>query len=1232
MGTWGRPKFAAFTAILVLFPAVAGAQGILQTVIGADRLFPRQPMPATEAPFGYTGRISSDSSGRVCVPDIVYHIVVVIQPGGDLSIVAGNGIPGFSGDGGPALSASLLKPMACLFDAQGRILIADTGNRRVRRVNADGTITTVAGTGEIGISGDGGPALEATLDSPMALAVNAAGAVYISDSPRNRIRAVSGDGIIRTVSTAIVYPDGMAFDRNGVLHVAEVGAHRIRRILANGTVETVAGTALNGFSGDGARALDATLNQPRAVAFDPAGNLLIADSMNNRLRSIDAAGIIRTVAGSGSDTLSGDGGPALQAGIFVPFAIALDGAGNLYCADSHNKVRRIAADRTIRTYAGSFYDGATGDGTDAQSAQMNFPGHLSFDRSGNLFVPHGNRISRWSPAGEYTTVAGNGINTFRGDGGRAIDASLSAPFAVAADYSGNLIISDTYNFRIRRVSASGIITTIAGTNRSQYSGDNGPAVQASLGLPLGLAVDPANNIYFADLFPYRIRRISPDGVITTVAGNGQNTATGDGGPATQASIGQPYGVAVDGAGNLYIADNLNHVVRRVTPQGIITTVAGNRVKGFSGDGGPATRASLNGPRGIAFLPSGAMLITDYDNHRIRMVDLAGNISTVAGTGEPGAAQDGTPALQSALNGPFGVAVASNGDIYFSDTLNHKIKAVTRAVPAVGVSANEVTLSLEAGGAAATRSLSVSSSIPGVAYSARIRLPDGTAAPWVEITPAEGRLPANLPLRFSAATLAAGEYAASLDIRVPGANPASLTIPILLTVEQPAVSTGTVSVAPETLSFNAEEYGQAQRELLLVFARGGSGPVSYRAEAVSDSSWLQVRAAAGISLPDQPDNLVVTADPDGLAPGQYNGRVLLRDTQDKETAIAVSLTVGRPAQIIRLSQTGLSFQAIEGSGDVAQKFAVLNTGTGVMPWSAQASTTSGGNWLRASSTVNSTDASSLSIPEVTVSVSAESLRPGQYRGTIDIVAAGASNSPQRVDVELTVLPAGSKPRPLLFDTGLVFGARPQAGSPSAQEVRVLNLLPSSLAYNSIRGTFDGASWFVHAPSSGTIAARKNGSLTVQPSIAGLAPGIYDGVITLMFRDFDPRTVRVLLALAPPTGPIAGADRAASPAVCSPFELRALFTNLPEGFAAAPGSPVPVEARLIDDCGVAFTNGGVILTMSNGDRPVKLTSLKDGRWTGTWTPQAASGPVVVSLHAVSFDSGLAASAEVAGQVRN
>ncbi|MDP2673555.1 MAG: RHS repeat-associated core domain-containing protein [Dehalococcoidia bacterium] len=356
-----------------------------------------------------------------------------------------------------------------------------------------------------------------------------------------------------------------------------------------------------------------------------------------------------------------------------------DLAGRTLYLGNGERVSTLTGD--ITTVAGNGSNGFGGDGGPATQAALSVPHGMAVGADGSLYIAdsYNSRIRRVGTAGIITTVAGNGSDGFGGDGGPATQAALNHPSDVAVGADGSLYIADYDNLRIRRVGTDGIITTVAGNGSNGFSGDGGPATQAALWLPNGVAVGADGSLYIADSFNHRIRRVGTDGIISTVAGNGTNGFSGDGGPATQAALWFPHDVAVGADGSLYIADNGNSRIRRVGTDGIITTVAGNGTFGFGGDGGPATQAAFNSPVGVAVGADGSLYIPDFNSYRIRVVT-DGIISTVAG-GTQGFGGDGGPATQAALRSPYGVAVGADGSLYIADAENYRIRKVLSPLPA-----------------------------------------------------------------------------------------------------------------------------------------------------------------------------------------------------------------------------------------------------------------------------------------------------------------------------------------------------------------------------------------------------------------------------------------------------------------------------------------------------------------------------------------------------------------------
>jgi len=504
--------------------------GIISTVAGS---FTYQGVaggdggPATDARISPED-VAVDTAGNLYIADFFARRIRKVDPDGIITTVAGNGLAGFSGDGGPATSAQINRPAGVAVDSQGNLYIADNENYRVRKVDTAGTISTFAGTGIRGTSGDGGPATAALLADPR----------------------------------------DIAFDEDGNVFLADTYGYRIRKVDASGTISTFAGKGQYGNGGDGGPATEAQM-LAFDLAFDGAGNLYFADSWLDKVRRIDGQGVVTTVAGNGFTHFRGDGGPALDAQVHGIQRVAIDPvSGSLVFADSGSmRVRTIDAAGTVSTiYVGPGFDFWLFSG-------------LAYDPYGNLYVGEHGRIRRIDRNGTVTVVAGTGESGFSGDGGLATNAKIKVASSLTFDRAGNLYFNDRDNGRIRKVSTLGIISTVAGSGVDGFSGDGGPASAAKIWPWYGadVAVDDGGNLYLADSYNDRIRKVDPSGTITSV-GAGQ--------------VKFPTGMTFDGAGNLFVASAADHKVGRMTPGGAWSTVAGNGSYGFGGEGGAATSAEL----------------------------------------------------------------------------------------------------------------------------------------------------------------------------------------------------------------------------------------------------------------------------------------------------------------------------------------------------------------------------------------------------------------------------------------------------------------------------------------------------------------------------------------------------------------------------------------------------------------------------------------------------------------
>lgn len=634
--TPGSPQVFLVFAVLALCEPSRAQLYVISTLAGGTPA--PTPAPAASTPIQNAQSVAVDSSGNLYYTSS--NSVFRMNTSGTVSLMAGNSRPGYSGDGGPAVNAQLNAPVAIAVDSAGDLYIADRDNNRVREVFAQtGIIVTVAGSGAAGYSGDGGPAVQAQLYEPAGVAVDSSGNLYIADTGNEVVREVTPDGLIQTFA-------------------------------GNGTA---------GYSGDGGAPTQAQLNfcirnsGANGLAVDSSGDLYIADCANNAVREV-SSGVIKTAAGTGTAGYAGDSGDATSANLKGPTGVALDSSGNLYIADSANQRIREVSSGTITTFAGDGTMGYSGDGGTATSAELSYPSGVAVNSSGDLFIADlDNERIREVVSSNINTVAGVGSYGYAGDGGSALTALLNEPFGIARDSVGNLYVADFLNNRIREIS-SGTITTIAGNGTLGYSGDGGQAVNAEVSSPSGVAVDPAGNIYIADTGNNVIRMVS-NGVINTIAGNGTAGYSGDGGPAASAQLNSPVGVAVDNAGNVYIADSANNVVRMVTKNGNISTVAGTGAFGFAGDGGLAAKAALEGPLGVAVDSSGNLYIADTQNERIRMVSSNGVITTIAGSGQCCIGGDGGAPLSAELGDIRAIAVDHSGNVYVSQSGFNRIRKI-----------------------------------------------------------------------------------------------------------------------------------------------------------------------------------------------------------------------------------------------------------------------------------------------------------------------------------------------------------------------------------------------------------------------------------------------------------------------------------------------------------------------------------------------------------------------------
>lgn len=556
-------------------------------------------------------------------------------------------------------------------------------------------ITTLVG----GI-GDDRPAVNAQLLNPMELAINKNGDVFIADAGNRRIRKIDAlSGVISTVAgngqfgsagdgglavNAQLYdPVGVALDDAGNLFIADRGLNVIRKVdFITGLISTIAGLSGGpGFGGDGALAKNATLGGPRSIVIDKNNNLFIAEEWGHRIRKIEhSTGLITTVAGSGVIGFGGDNGPASSALLHYPSGLAVDHLGNLLIADrGNNRIRKIdVSDNKISSVAGNGTLGLNGDNGLAVIAELSGPTAIAIDLNGNFFIGDSETRVRKVNAqnGIISTVVGLTYQGFLGDGGSASSALIRYPRSLGFDSNGNLYISDYGNGRIRKVDPAQMITSIAGNGG--YGGDGGLSGSATLNGPKGVAIDSENNLLVGDVINCRIRKVNYlTGKISTIAGTGERGFSGDSPQqALDIMLGFPHSIAVDPNDNIYFADAVNSRIRKINGStGVVTTIAGNGSFGFNGDNILATDASLNAPDGISIDANGNIYFSDTFNHRARKISAGTNIiTTVAGIGTSGFSGDTGQAINAQLSYPSGIAIKAD-KLFISDKSNNRIRSV-----------------------------------------------------------------------------------------------------------------------------------------------------------------------------------------------------------------------------------------------------------------------------------------------------------------------------------------------------------------------------------------------------------------------------------------------------------------------------------------------------------------------------------------------------------------------------
>lgn len=525
--------------------------------------------------------VAIDSADNIYVTDTTKHVIRKITPAGVVTTLAGNaGSAGNTDDTGPA--ARFNQPYGIAVDATDNVYVADRNNHTIRKITPAGVVTTIAGSAGNPGNADGAAITTARFNNPLGVALDSAGNVYVADDENQTIRKISG-GTVTTFAGAagspgsadgtgaaarFSFPNGVATDSADNVYVGDAGNYTIRKITPAGAVTTLAGSAGNFGDADGTGA-GASFFNPTGVATDSAGNIFVADGSSSKIRKVTPAGVVTTLAGPTLAFGSADGTGA-EARFSAPQGVAADSAGNVYVADSSSTIRKITPAGVVSTLAGTPGVSGSADGTGAAAEFAGLRG-IATDGAGNVYVADSaHTIRKITPAGVVTTLAGT-AGVFGSADGTGPTASFGAPSGVATDSAGNIYVADTNNHTIRMITPAGVVTTFAGTAGSSGSAD-GTGTAARFFSPSGVATDGSDNVYVADNFNLSVRKITPAGVVTTLAGSAGNFGHVDG-TGSAASFRGLFSIAADSTGNVYVSEP-DHTIRKVTPAGVATTVVG----------------------------------------------------------------------------------------------------------------------------------------------------------------------------------------------------------------------------------------------------------------------------------------------------------------------------------------------------------------------------------------------------------------------------------------------------------------------------------------------------------------------------------------------------------------------------------------------------------------------------------------------------------------------------------
>ena len=643
------------------------------------------------ARFNYPSSVAVDSAGNIFVADHYNHTIRKMSPAGVVTTLAGSaGTPGM--DDGAGSTALFNGPSGVAVDSTGNVFVADSANCTIRKITPAGVVTTLAGDPSAWPPGSAdGTGSAARFYNPCGVAVDSAGNVFVADAANNTIRKLTPAGVVTTLAGSagasgtndgtgsaarFNNPCGVAVDSTGNVFVADTYNETIRKVTSAGVVTTLAGCGWSDGSTDGISSA-ARFYWPSEIAVDGVGNLFVADQQNHTIREVSSIGVVTTLAGSAGAIGSTDG-TGRAARFCYPSGVALDGTGNVFVADCNNcTIRKVTTVGEVTTLAGSAGASGTNDGM-GNMARFSDSCGVAVDSAGNVSVADtdNHTIRKVTPAGVVQTLAGSA--GFIGDAdGTGSAAQFWYPRAVAADSAGNVFVADTYNHTIRKVTLAGNVTTLAGAAWSSGNVD-GMGSAAQFNRPSGVAADSGGNVFVADFYNNTIRKVTSAGVVTTLAGSAVDYPGSADGTGSAARFNGPYGVAVDSAGNLFVADYYSSTIRKVTSTGRVTTLAGSAGSYGSADG-TGSAAQFYGPRGVALDSAGNVFVADCYNNTIRKVSAAGVVTTIGNVASITGGADGLGRGANFVN-PSGIAVDRSGTLYVVDCEENRIAKGTPLYP------------------------------------------------------------------------------------------------------------------------------------------------------------------------------------------------------------------------------------------------------------------------------------------------------------------------------------------------------------------------------------------------------------------------------------------------------------------------------------------------------------------------------------------------------------------------